>query len=210
MPTDHTTSTPCVSPEIERWLPVVGWSGYEVSDWSRVRSYWEKRGLGRPLGVMHVIGTTPRLLKISKNTAGRWFVTLQGKPKKRRPRLCYALMLEAFVGPCPPGMVACHNDGDISNNRLGNLRWDTPRNNNLDTVRQGKHHKAKLTEADISAIWERIQAGECQAAIARAYDVHPNTIWSITSGDNWSHITGIFKPARKRIRRSRAKERVDT
>ena len=30
------------------------------------------------------------------------------------------LVLEVFVGPCPPGMEACHNDGDPHNNWLDN------------------------------------------------------------------------------------------
>jgi hypothetical protein len=29
--------------------------------------------------------------------------------------------LEAFVGPRPPGLVCCHEDGDPANNRVENL-----------------------------------------------------------------------------------------
>ena len=54
----------------------------------------------------------------------------------------HILVLEAFVGPRPTGMFACHIDGDASNNRLPNLRWDTPRNNNLDAVQHRTHHNA--------------------------------------------------------------------
>jgi hypothetical protein len=47
------------------------------------------------------------------------------------------LVLGGFVGPCPPGQEACHENGDRSDNRLTNLRWDTPSNNNLDKHRHG-------------------------------------------------------------------------
>jgi hypothetical protein len=58
-------------------------------------------------------------------------------------RAVHRLVLEAFVGPCPPGMEGCHNDGDQLNNRLDNLRWDTPSNNKLDSVRHGTHAEAR-------------------------------------------------------------------
>lgn len=51
--------------------------------------------------------------------------------------LAHRLVLEAFVGPCPEGMQACHNDGDRMNTRVGNLRWDTPKANSADRWRHG-------------------------------------------------------------------------
>ncbi len=42
-------------------------------------------------------------------------------------RRIHRLVLEAFVGPCPEGMVACHNDGSRTNNDLANLRFDSNR-----------------------------------------------------------------------------------
>ena len=34
----------------------------------------------------------------------------------------HRLVLEAFVGPNPPGLECCHNNGDPSDNRVENLR----------------------------------------------------------------------------------------
>lgn len=45
------------------------------------------------------------------------------------------IVLLAFVGPPPPGTECCHGDGDPTNNRIGNLRWDTSSANRLDLVR---------------------------------------------------------------------------
>jgi hypothetical protein len=43
-------------------------------------------------------------------------------------------------------MEGCHENGDPTNNRLANLRWDTPGNNNLDKQRHGTdHQRNKLT-----------------------------------------------------------------
>ncbi|OKH70800.1 hypothetical protein EB72_24710 [Mycobacterium sp. SWH-M1] len=60
-------------------------------------------------------------------------------------RLVHRMVLEAFHGPCPPGMVAAHWDDDPRNNAIGNLRWATPSENAYDAVRNGSHHFANKT-----------------------------------------------------------------
>lgn len=40
-------------------------------------------------------------------------------------------------------MAACHNNGDCTDNRLLNLRWDTVSANHLDKVIHGTHNHAK-------------------------------------------------------------------
>jgi len=54
------------------------------------------------------------------------------------------LVLLAFVGPKPKGLVGCHNDGDVTNNKSSNLRWDTYTSNSLDAVRHGTAFKPNL------------------------------------------------------------------
>ncbi len=56
---------------------------------------------------------------------GRW---------KGMLKVHWVVML-AFVGPCPKGLIVCHNDGDKTNNRLSNLRYDTQRSNALDRTK---------------------------------------------------------------------------
>lgn len=98
----------------ERWLPVRGYEGrYEVSDQGRVRS---------------LVKGEPRLLAMRTSNRGRVQVPLT-KDGKKRMLLAYRLMLEAFVGPCPPGHEASHLDGDKTNNALANLAWETPERN---------------------------------------------------------------------------------
>ena len=42
-------------------------------------------------------------------------------------------------------MEVCHNNGRPADNRLENLRYDTPSNNNRDKVRHGTDHNANKT-----------------------------------------------------------------
>lgn len=126
----------------ERWKPVVGYEGlYVVSDKGRVRS---------------VDRTIERFSKHGKTYTHR----LRGRLKTATPRCGYPsvglhdgdggrtrpvhrLVLEAFVGPCPPGMECCHFDGDRSNAHLENLRWDTRFANEDDRARHATQKAVK-------------------------------------------------------------------
>ena len=121
----------------EQWRPVVGYEGsYEVSDLGNVRSLdrldsrgRRRRGKVRPLAV------SPR---------GRLLVGLC-RDGIRATAQVHHLVLEAFVGPRPDGLEACHWNDDPSDNRLTNLRWDTRSANAADSVRNGKHAMASRT-----------------------------------------------------------------
>jgi hypothetical protein len=124
----------------ERWRPVPGWAdSYQVSDAGRVRSVDRivRRSDGRTQRCAGVV-----LAPARHPVSGYLYVNLK-RHGSQRQRAVHRLVLEAFVGPCPLGMEGCHSDGDQLNNRLRNLRWDTPSNNRLDTVRHGTHAEAR-------------------------------------------------------------------
>jgi hypothetical protein len=51
--------------------------------------------------------------------------------------LAHRAVAEAFLGPCPAGMQVCHWNGDKADNRIDNLRYDTPKANAIDSLRLG-------------------------------------------------------------------------
>ena len=117
----------------ESWRPVRGFEGhYEVSDFGRVRSLpryvTDRRGRRRPVH--------ERVLRQSDNGGGYQQVVL-ALAGRRHSITVHRLVLEAFVGPCPPGLEAWHNNGDQKNNHVTNLRWDTHAENNRDRFRHG-------------------------------------------------------------------------
>lgn len=121
----------------ERWLPVVGYeTSYEVSDTGKVRSKARLDSRGRR--------RREKLLSPRPQPFGHQTVALFTNGA-RRSFLIHRLVLEAFVGPCPEGMEACHWNGVPSDNRVKNLRWDTRAANVADSVRVGTHHMANKT-----------------------------------------------------------------
>jgi hypothetical protein len=131
-----------VEDRTERWLPVVGYEDYyEVSDHGRVRS------LGRWIDTISRWGGPHRYFKPGrvlrekrkKNPLHAYANVILSVDAKPDTRQVHHLVLEAFVGPCPPGMEACHGPAGLFDNSLANLRWDTFSENMHDVVRSGNH-----------------------------------------------------------------------
>jgi hypothetical protein len=181
MPQDHSTSTIVT----ERWLAIVGRPGYEVSDLGRHRSY-KRMGDNRH----GVFAASPKTLKGTVDKASGYVrVDFGRSTSDRRNAHLHVLILEAFVGPRPPGMEGCHYDGNPGNNRLDNLRWDYASSNQLDRHRHGTMYHARLTPQDIPNIWARLVAGQQPTEIARDYGVTSWSVSFIKRGTSWSHIT---------------------
>lgn len=117
----------------EEWRPVVGYEGfYEVSDQGHVRSI--DRSITRigKHGIPHKVVYKGHLLRPAyMPPMGYGYVSLN-RCGRARTLLIHALVLEAFHGPRPAGMVSCHNDGNANDNRPSNLRWDTQASNMRD------------------------------------------------------------------------------
>lgn len=106
----------------------------------------------------------------------------------------HRLVLLTFVGPAPEGMLGLHNDGNASNNRLENLRWDSPKANSEDARRHGKlcrgeaARHAKLREADVLEIRRLRDEGLTMAELAARFGVSKDNIGMIIHRRSWRHL----------------------
>lgn len=163
----------------ERWLPVVGFEGrYEVSDRGRVRSTaavfprWVN-------GVEQIYHRKEYVKKLTRHPAGYMYASLFDRQTGRENGYAkvHRLVLEAFVGPCPDGMEACHGNDVPGDNRLENLRWDTKRANHADKVARRTHCKwgHEYTPENTRVYRRKRQCRTCSLdAKARDYDrKHP-------------------------------------
>jgi HNH endonuclease len=163
------------------------YAGYRIG---RDGSIWTCRKRGNGGGKFY---STWRRMKPGRSKTGHMHVELFPGPRRR---LVHRLVLEAFVGPCPPGMEACHDpDPNPANNRLENLRWDTHKANQQDMGKHGhsqrgeKMHLAKLTTEKALAIRAEYKPryGE-QTRLAKKYGVTQSAVWSIVNGKTWKHL----------------------
>ena len=183
-----------MNPTQERWLPVPGYEGYyEVSDHGNVRSVDRMVPRGD-----HMLTRRGRVLAPVDNGHGYPRVQL-GRYGKYDFQQVHRLVLQAFVGPCPDGMEACHNDGDRSDARLSNLRWDTRSSNQFDRRLHGTDHKVNLTHCPNGHKYEhpnllrnKSGARQCKAC-KRAYNESvrkPQLSWQEHADYQYERIMG--------------------
>lgn len=148
--------------------PVPGTNGmYKVSDDGQVMSLKKK---------------TPRILK--HNVRHGYPCVDIYYQAKRVQKPVHVLILEAFVGPRPEGMLALHNDDDKANCCLSNLRWGTRSDNTYDRFKNKGGFK--LTEFDAAWIKFKLAMGWKQHELAKEFEVDQALISKINTGKYWS------------------------
>lgn len=177
----------------EDWRSVIGFeSFYDVSSLGRVRSIAPGRTRRR------------RILKPLLNL-GYELVDLRANGRRRMAKV-HALVLDAFVGPRPVGMVINHIDFNRRNNHVTNLEYVSQRQNVLHSMNAGRlrpptgdwrshtpsaiakrsgerNGNSKLTVDDVAKI--RAMSGHALKAIAGIFGVSYRTVRDIRIGRTW-------------------------
>jgi hypothetical protein len=164
----------------ETWRAVVGFNDYFVST------------LGRVCSVDRIVNGNlcrGQLLQPGAQKSGHLTVAL-GRGNSRQ---VHALVLTAFVGPCPEGHEGLHGDDNPAHNWLSNLRWGTRSDNLHDAVRNGKRalgeniKHAKLTEDGVR--WIRANPGCSMNSLAEHLGVSCAAVKQVRDGITWAHVT---------------------
>lgn len=127
-------------------VSVVGWEGFYTVDRLGVVRSLPRRVSDIYRGQPRTRVLKERVMKPTPTKRGYWAVRLC-KEGKGRTIYVHRIVLEAFVGPRPPGMEGCHWDGVTKNNSLANLRWDTPQANVQDNHRLGVYGRNRKKES---------------------------------------------------------------
>jgi hypothetical protein len=167
----------------EEWRVVPDYQDYEVSSLGNVRS-WKPLGMekGRPLKA--------RILAPETSWEGYRMAHLRNSTGRKRAKVA-ALVLLAFVGPRPNGMVVAHTNGNAIDDRLENVRYATQRENIHDKFRHGTvmfgegHTNHKLTAEKVIAIR---QSNKSHPATALEFGVSKSLVSAIRKRRIWKHI----------------------
>ena len=186
----------------EIWKDIGGYEGsYQVSNMGRVRS------------VDRVVTFKDGSMRKFK---GKVLKPYLGKGYER-VMLCnengainktvHRLVLEAFKPHVNMNdLEVNHMDGDKLNNHLSNLEWVTARDNILHAHDIGlmsnigeRNPNAKLSEADVLEILQRLDNGELQRDIGSDYGVNDGCISMIKRGHNWRSVREEYERTKKTI-----------
>lgn len=167
---------------VEEWRAVVGATGYEVSDHGRVRSLPRVTCDGKRL--------RGQMRKAMLHWSGHVYVAIWINGKGRN-RYIHGLVLEAFVGPCPPGEECRHLNGVANDNTLKNLAWGTHSENMRDRTPHGtdnrgsRQGRSRLTNFQVQAMRALLMLGAKGRTLARIFGVHEVTVSNIKRGATW-------------------------
>lgn len=160
----------------EQWRPISGWSGYEVSDHGRVRSY-RKPGKGGKLY------ETPHLLSPIVDKDGYCRVNLRAGGGVYKIRGVHQLVAENFLEDSyfEDAIVLHGPDPSRSNNSVGNLRWGTHAENQSDRAVHGTIGLTRSVE-EVLEIKRLYAMGFKQREIARVFRTSQCHVHELVTG----------------------------
>lgn len=128
-----------------------------------------------------------RCLRPWPNSGRYLIVTLYNKEGKKVHRRVHLLVLHTWMGPPPsPLHHGAHDDGDKSNNKLQNLFWKLPVENEADKKKHGTAPKGgknwRPSKERIARIKVRAANGESFSRIARDEGLHRSSVSRIVRG----------------------------
>ena len=127
----------------EEWQPVPGVLGhsYQVSSEGRVRSL-PRTVLDSRWGCSNRPG---KILKGVPHSVKGYLRVVLYHQGVRTTFDIHQIVALTFIGPKPKGREVCHNSGDVTDNSVSNLRYDTRSGNMKDRVKHGTHGGKKVT-----------------------------------------------------------------
>ena len=155
---------------------------YQVSDQGRVRRASNKR-----------------IRKPSSTPTGYQVIVLSRPGASHAGVYVHREVMKAFVGSCPEGFQVSHVNGDNSDNRLVNLRYESARVNNRRKQAHGtqtageRHGSAKLTWSDVRSMRRLLDSGLTLKEVAEHYGVSFQQVSRIKRGHNWQEPAHIGK-----------------
>lgn len=165
------------------WRTIPGFPGYEASDDGRIRSFVPCRAWRKG-----------RILTAFPNRQGYLRVGVCDQHGRKSKQLVSRLVCLAFHGePAHPKLVVAHGNGVPTDNRPGNLRWATRRENYQDqilhgTSKQGSgHHLARLDEATVLHIRERAKVATNKELCAE-FGLSSGAVSQIVHRTTWRHV----------------------
>lgn len=116
--------------EGEIWKPIVGYDGYEISNFGRVKSFKNKN-------IIH------KILSCTKNIYGYIVIRLNNKEKRYTLKV-HRLVAMAFIPNPENKRTVNHKNGIKNDNRVENLEWNTDSEQQIHAYKIGLNYTSNL------------------------------------------------------------------
>ena len=153
----------------EEWKPIPGWTNWQVSNLGRIKGPKKIRTLQ---------------FTWDKKRGKRYLFVSFTRNKKTTVVRVHRAVVEAFIGPIPPGKQVNHKNGIKTDNRLDNLEICSPRENIRHSIDNGTSG-AKLS---IDNVLEIRSSKEPCSYFAKKYYVTKECVWMARKGITFQHV----------------------
>jgi hypothetical protein len=168
--------------------PIPGYEGYLASEDGNVYSTKPfRRGAPPP--------KEPRKLSVHL-CAGYRTVHLFNEGKRSMKKVSWCVLV-ACVGPRPAGFEICHGKAGKMDDSLGNLSWDTKKENNGPhkerdgQIKRGElHPNTRLTQLQVQEI-RGLRGALSTAKTAKRFGVCSSTVHNIWHGKVWKEASHV-------------------
>lgn len=169
--------------EIWKQIPIA--KNYEASSLGRIRSLKDNFGNFRkqPLVLKLLNPPSMRYSRINLHIDGR-----------QHSCAVHRIILWTFKGPSPKGYHGAHLNGDAKDNRIANLVWTTPRENNEHKKKHGtwqcgeRHGNCKYQESVIREAKSLLKQGINRREVMRRLDLPLHLVKDLKGGRAWKHV----------------------
>lgn len=134
-------------------------------------------------------------VKLSVLGGRKYFYPQNGGDETKIAKRVSIAVIEAFTGPRPEPYLECrHLNGNPKDNRISNLLWGTPDENQMDRVRHGTTNRgerqgmSRLTSEDVKTIRREVESGTSVLSLSKRFDVSRTYIRSIADKKAWSWL----------------------
>lgn len=177
------------------YLPVAGFPHYRVGDDG---SLWSNSALYRAK-----LRSTKEWNRLKGCYYRGYTRVVLCNGKIRRQVDLHSVIMESFVGPRPKDMQVCHNDGNGTNNKLSNLRYDTAQGNTNDKFKHGTIW-SNLTEAKVRKILS-IHRQWIGVKLAKRFKISQQQYSRIINGHSWKRVHAKIKQEKENARQAEAR-----
>lgn len=171
----------------EIWKDIPGIPNYQASNFGRIKRLRHTRTYKK-----YSCTFKEKLLKLTITAFGYLHVNIHS-----RCYLVHRLVLLAFVGPVPKGLVTNHIDGNKQNNKIENLEITTYTENHLHAFRLGlrkplqgeKAGNVKITDKQVKEIRRLYAGGQYyQKELAKKFKVSQQLVSRVIRKEIWKHL----------------------